>query len=110
MPGSAIRTGVIYQCGTVEAAAKVTHILDICSSRERKRHLSEVEGVTSTWFNGTVLNGQPILAEVVEAGGAPGIHKKHLKILDKHQPTTRVILKQVHDKPGKHFLFHRTGK
>ncbi|KAK2057622.1 hypothetical protein LY76DRAFT_594039 [Colletotrichum caudatum] len=69
---AALRTGVIYQRGTVEAAAKVTHILGICSSIERKRHLSEVEGVTSTWFNGTVLNDQPILAEFVAVSSSRG--------------------------------------
>ncbi|KAK1987148.1 protein-tyrosine phosphatase-like protein [Colletotrichum cereale] len=121
VPGSAIRPGLIYRCGTLEVAAKdpaalewlaraVTHIFDIRSPRERERHPDpEVKGVTNTWFDSTVLDGQPVLEEFVEAGGAAGVRKEYLKILDIYQPTIRVILEHVRDMPGEPFLFHCTA-
>ncbi|KAK2000174.1 hypothetical protein LX36DRAFT_442580 [Colletotrichum falcatum] len=121
VPGSTIRPGFIYRCGTLEAAArdstalewlaaKVTRIFDIRSSRERERHVDpEVEGVTNTWFDSTVFDDQRVLEEFVEAGGALGVRKEYLKILDIYQPTIRIILEHVRDKPGEHFLFHCTA-
>ncbi|GKT60695.1 hypothetical protein ColTof4_00820 [Colletotrichum tofieldiae] len=106
--GSAIRPGVIYRCGTLEAAAKdpdalewlatnVKHIFDIRSPKERERHPDpEVTGVTNTWFNSTAFDGQPVLEEFVEADGASGLRKEYLKIFDIYQPTFRVILEHVY--------------
>ncbi|KZL78907.1 hypothetical protein CI238_07058 [Colletotrichum incanum] len=121
VPGSAIRPEAIYRCGTLEAAAKdpdalewlatnVKHIFDIRSPRERERHPDpEVKGVTNTWFSSTAFDGQPVLEEFVEADGAPGLRKEYLKILDIYQPTFRVILEHVRDRPDEPFLFHCTA-
>ncbi|EFQ28285.1 uncharacterized protein GLRG_03429 [Colletotrichum graminicola M1.001] len=47
----------------------------------------EVEGVTNTWFDSTVFDGQPVLDEgVAAAGGALGVRKEYLKMLDIYQP------------------------
>lgn len=121
VPGSSIRPGLVYRCGTLEAtandpkaldwlAAHVKHIFDIRSPMERKKAPDpEVKGVVNTWLDSTVVDPKPNLDDFVEGGGEAGVRKEYLKILDIYRPSFRAILEHVRDKPGEAFLFHCTG-
>ncbi|KAL0942245.1 uncharacterized protein CTRU02_200131 [Colletotrichum truncatum] len=121
VPGSAIRPGLVYRCGTLEVAAQdphalswiaanVKHIFDIRSPREREKAPDpDVEGVQNTWFDSTGIDTQPILDEFVEGGGEAGVRKEYLKVLDIYQPSFRAVLEHVRDGPGEGFLFHCTA-
>ncbi|WYZ41843.1 hypothetical protein EsH8_V_000738 [Colletotrichum jinshuiense] len=121
VPGSSIRPGLVYRCGTLEVtandpkalnwlAAHVKHIFDIRSPMERKKAPDpEVKGVVNTWLDSTVVDPKPNLDDFVEGGGEAGVRKEYLKILDIYRPSFRAILEHVRDKPGEAFLFHCTA-
>ncbi|KAF9882337.1 hypothetical protein CkaCkLH20_00373 [Colletotrichum karsti] len=121
VPGSAIRPGLIYRCGTLEVAAKdpqalswlstsVKRIFDIRSPQEREKAPDpDVDGVENTWFNSTSVDLPPVLDEFVQGGGEAGLRKEYLKVLQIYRPSFRAVLEHLRDRPGEPFLFHCTA-
>lgn len=121
VPGSAIPSGRIYRCGTLDNAAQdpealawltsnVKRIFDLRKASEREHYRSpELPGVETVWFDLVEKYPSPKLEEFVEGDGSRAWGKHYLITANVHKPIIRAVLEHVRDRPTEPFLFHCTG-
>lgn len=121
VPGSALPTGLVFRCGTLEYAARdpdatawlgghVGRIFDLRKAGERADGPDPViAGVENIWFAPEGEYEAPRLEDFAGGEGEQAWRRQYMAIARLYRPTVRAILEHVRDRPSEPFLFHCTG-
>lgn len=121
VPGSALPSGRIFRCGTLDMAARdpeaiawlsanVKRVFDLRKPSERAKAPSpDVPGVENVWLDQEGEYEAPRLEDFAVGGGERAWQAQYLDIARTYKPTVRAILEHVRDRPAEPFLFHCTG-
>ncbi|WZH43559.1 protein-tyrosine phosphatase-like protein [Fusarium acuminatum] len=122
VPGSAIRPGLIFRSGMLDAAAadpeaiswlasNVKTVFDLRSVEERAAYPSpEVPGVEFVYHERVATYPQPTPADFAVDDGSTAWREQLMAVMAAYKPSLRAVLQHVKDNPNEPFLFHCTGK
>ncbi|KAI1060053.1 hypothetical protein LB507_011412 [Fusarium sp. FIESC RH6] len=121
VPGSAIRPGLIFRSGMLDAAAgdpeaiswlasNVKTVFDLRSEEERAAYPSpKVPGVEFIFFERVTTYPQPVPADFTADDGRSAWRVQLMAVVAAYKPTIRAILAHIKDNPNDPFLFHCTA-
>ncbi|CAM1500890.1 Fc.00g100520.m01.CDS01 [Cosmosporella sp. VM-42] len=121
VPGSALPTGRIFRCGTLEMAAKdpdaqawlaanIKRVFDLRKEVERVHSPSpDIPGVLNIWFDQEGTYPAPKLEDFANGEGDSAWKVQYMAVANVYKPTIRAVLEQVRDRPTEPFLFHCTA-
>lgn len=121
VPGSPLRANYVYRTGGLArlteqgkeaiAALGVKRIFDLRSPEERKQAPDpDIEGVENTWIQSLRPDTAPDLNKFIAGKGEDAYEEMYLEVIDVYQPSWRLVLEHVRDRPEEAFLVHCTGK
>ncbi|CAJ0539839.1 Ff.00g072530.m01.CDS01 [Fusarium sp. VM40] len=121
VPGSAIRPGLIFRSGMLDAAAadpeaiswlasNVKTVFDLRSVEERAAYPSpEVPGVEFVYHERVATYPQPTPADFAVDDGSTAWREQLIAVMAAYKPSLRAVLQHVKDEPDEPFLFHCTA-
>lgn len=121
VPGSPLRSNYVYRTGGLArlteqgkeaiTALGVKRIFDLRSPEERKQAPDpDIEGVENTWIQSLRPDTAPDLNKFIAGKGESAYEEMYLEVIDVYQPSWRLVLEHVRDRPEEAFLVHCTGK
>lgn len=121
VPGSPLRANYVYRTGGLAklteqgkeaiTALGVKRIFDLRSPEERKQAPDpDIEGVENTWIQSLRPDTAPDLNKFIAGKGEAAYEEMYLEVIDVYQPSWRLVLEHVRDRPEEAFLVHCTGK
>lgn len=120
VPGSPLRANYVYRTGGLArlteqgkeaiAALGVKRIFDLRSPEERKQAPDpDIEGVENTWIQSLRPDTAPDLNKFIAGKGEDAYEEMYLEVIDVYQPSWRLVLEHVRDRPEEAFLVHCTA-
>ncbi|KAH7245014.1 tyrosine phosphatase [Fusarium tricinctum] len=121
VPGSPIRPGYAFRCGSLEGLeasgkATVIHthrikwIFDPRSTDKRTRSPDpDTIGIRNTGIPGSHNNSVDI-SDFINGGDEEGYYKIYIQLMEAYGPNFRTILEHIRDGAEEPFLFHYTDK
>ncbi|KAH8671372.1 protein-tyrosine phosphatase-like protein [Xylariales sp. PMI_506] len=121
VPNSPIRPGLVYRSGAishltdsgkalVSGKLGIKRVFDLRSPEERERGPDpEIPGVENTWVNSSKPDSQIDLAKFVSGGGEEGYEDMYLEVIDIYQPSWKLVLEHIRDRPQEPVLVHCTA-
>ncbi|KAI4598787.1 hypothetical protein KJ359_002679 [Pestalotiopsis sp. 9143b] len=120
VPGSPLRANYVYRTGGLArlteqgkeaiTALGVKRIFDLRSPEERKQAPDpDIEGVENTWIQSLRPDTAPNLNKFITGKGEEAYEEMYLEVIDVYQPSWRLVLEHVRDRPEEAFLVHCTA-